>query len=473
MIEFYPANIPPNFSLRQGFLMLLRAIVLVLVGLTSSLFASTDSSIQQTKLDNGLEVLVVENHQSPVVYSSIWYRVGGSDEPNGLTGISHMLEHMMFKGTESYPDGIFKKSIAERGGKQNAMTSRDFTAYYQMIPSSALDYVMHLEADRMQQLAPTQSAFDKEHAVVMEERRMRIDDNPQGKTWLHFNATASINGPYHQPVIGWLPDIQQYQLNDVMRWYHQWYGPNNAVIIVIGDVTAAQVFKTVKHYFGDIPAIELPVRKNKMEVASFGPRQVNLKLPAQLPWLVLGYNVPSLSQLSQQDQWQAYALYLAAEILSQQKSGRIAEQLIRKQRLVSSGSVWYDLFSRFQSLWVIQVTPEQSKSIAAVKDGLIAQVHLLQTQPVSSKVLERVKKQIIAAHTFSKDSIENQAKELGSAKMSGVALNLIAEFDQHIAAVTPSQIQQVAQRYLTMQQLTIGELEPQSVPSKQTVKSSL
>ena len=431
---------------------------LLLTSVVSQALAAPE--VHELQLKNGFKVLVVENHQSPVVYTSIWYRVGSSDEPNGLTGISHMLEHMMFKGTKEFPDGVFKQRIAELGGQQNAMTSDDFTAYYQLLPADALSTAMRLEADRMQYLAPTESGFEKEHAVVMEERHMRVDDNPQGLTWLHFNAAAFLNSPYHQPTIGWLPDIKQYTLHDVMDWYHRWYAPNNAEMIVIGDVKPSEVFKQAQQYFASISQKTLPVAKHKTEVSSYGLRQVSVKRPAQLPWIVMGYNVPTLAQLSKNDQWQAYALYLAAALLSEDNSGRLSQHLVRKRSLVTDASAWYSLTNRHHSLWVVEATPAKGKTMTAVQKGLLDEIHLLQSELVSSSELARIKQQVIAANTFSKNSLDDEAMMLGEAEMSGVSWQEVEAFNQRIQSVTSAQIQQVAQRYFQTSQLTIATLQP-------------
>ena len=431
---------------------------LLLTGVVSQTLAAPE--VHELQLKNGFKVLVVENHQSPVVYTSIWYRVGSSDEPNGLTGISHMLEHMMFKGTKEFPDGVFKQRIAELGGQQNAMTSDDFTAYYQLLPADALSTAMRLEADRMQYLAPTESGFEKEHAVVMEERHMRVDDNPQGLTWLHFNAAAFLNSPYHQPTIGWLPDIKQYTLHDVMDWYHRWYAPNNAEMIVIGDVKPSEVFKQAQQYFASIPQKTLPTAKHKTEVPSYGLRQVSVKRPAQLPWIVLGYNVPTLAQLSKNDQWQAYALYLAAALLSEDNSGRLAQHLVRQRALAADASAWYSLTNRYHSLWVVEATPAKGQTINSLQKGLLDEVYLLQSKLVSASELARIKQQVIAANTFSKNSLEDEAMMLGEAQISGVSWQEAEAFNQRIQSVTSAQIQQVAQRYFQTSQLTIAKLQP-------------
>lgn len=436
-------------------------------------FAISDSAITHFKLDNGLKVVLIENHRAPTVFSSIWYRVGGSYEPDGLTGISHMLEHMMFKGTTEYPDGFFKTKVAEMGGTQNAITSNDFTMYYQQIPADKLSNVLALEADRMQHLSPTQSSFENEHRVVMEERRMRIEDNPQGLTWLRFMSAAFINSPYHQPVIGWLPDIKQYTLQDVMAWYHQWYAPNNAELIIMGDFNSKSVYQLIQRHFGPIPHKALPVMKARSEIPSLGPREIQVHAPAQLPWLVMGYSVPALSQLPANKQWQAYALYLAAAALSEGDSSRLTKQLVRDQQVAISASAHYAIYDLHRTAWVLYGTPSSTVSCEQLKDKLLQQVKQLQGTLLSTQELERIKTQVLASYVYRQDSYYEQVLALGQAEMAGLSWQDAVAFDEHIQAVTPQQIQFVAAHYLLPNDLTTAVLHPSKIAPPPSVKPTV
>ncbi|TXL13199.1 peptidase M16, partial [Methylococcaceae bacterium HT4] len=223
-------------------------------------------------------------HRSPVVVSQIWYKVGSSYEPSGITGISHMLEHMMFKGTDKHPAGEFSKIIAENGGRENAFTGRDYTAYFQTLEKSRLAISFELEADRMQNIHLLADELEKELQVVMEERRMRTEDNPRAKLQEYLMAMAYSNSPYRNPVIGWPADIENYQVNDLQQWYQQWYAPNNATLVVAGDVQAKEVFKLAEQYFAPIPIQKIPELKPQTEMAQVGTRRMTVKLPAKVPY---------------------------------------------------------------------------------------------------------------------------------------------------------------------------------------------
>jgi zinc protease len=278
------------------------------------------------KLDNGLQLIVRVDQRAPVVLSSVWYRVGGSYEHDGITGISHMLEHMMFKGTKKFGPGELIKIVSQNGGQQNAMTADDFTMYYQQFSADKLPISFKLEADRMRHLLLKAKSFAEEKKVVMEERRMRIDDNPQAVTWERFRAAAFINNPYHHPVAGWMTDIKHLTLNNLKNWYQKWYAPNNAVVIVVGKVDPQKVLALAKKYFGPLKPSQIIPPKPRTEVPTLGERVIHVSVPAKLPWLVMGYNVPTL--VTAKPKWEAYALLVAGAILDSGNSSRFPRVLI-------------------------------------------------------------------------------------------------------------------------------------------------
>ncbi|MBW6453543.1 MAG: insulinase family protein, partial [Methyloprofundus sp.] len=236
-------------------------------------FSVNATEVHERILANGLKVLVKEQHRSPVVVTQIWYKVGSSYEPSGMTGISHMLEHMMFKGTDKHPAGEFSKIIAENGGRENAFTGRDYTAYFQTLEKSRLAISFELEADRMQHLHLLADELKKEAQVVMEERRMRTEDQPRAKLQEYLLAMAYTNSPYKNPVIGWPSDIENYQVEDLQQWYQAWYAPNNATLVVAGDVQAEEVFKLAEQYFSAIPAQVIKPLKPQKEMPQVGVRR--------------------------------------------------------------------------------------------------------------------------------------------------------------------------------------------------------
>ncbi len=263
------------------------------------------NNVHQYQLPNGLTLIVKEDHRAPVVFSSVWYKVGGSYEQNGTTGISHVLEHMMFRGTKKYPAGMLERLVSEYGGQQNAMTTNDQTVYFQKFSADKLPLSFRLESDRMHNLTLSDQDFNKEIQVVMEERRMRFDDNPNALTYERFMATAFVNNPYHHQTIGWMTDLKHMTAQDVRDWYHTWYVPNNAIVIVVGDVNPEKVLALAKHYFGPLKSKPVPTLKPRTEIPASGTKHVDVYAPANLPLLMMGYQTPSL--VTAKDSWKPYA----------------------------------------------------------------------------------------------------------------------------------------------------------------------
>lgn len=427
---------------------------LIFCAISLTTFAATNT--YEYRLQNGLKLIVREDHRAPVVVSSVWYKVGGSYEHDGITGVSHMLEHMMFKGTKRFGPGVLIKKVSDNGGQQNAMTSADYTMYYQELSADKLNLSFELEADRMRNLLLQQAQFDKEHQVVMEERRMRVDDNPQALTWERFNAAAFLNNPYHQPVIGWMTDIRHLTLADLKSWYTTWYAPNNAVVVVVGDVKHAQVFNLAKKYFGPVASSHIPKLKPREEVPSVGPKNVVVTVPAKVPWLVMGYNVPSLK--TAKDQWKAYALYVLAAVLDAGNSGRLVSDLVRNKQIAVSVGSQYDLYSLHGNLLVLEGVPAAKHSNKELKNSLVKEIKHLQTTLVSKGELDRIKAQVIAHNVYRKDSMMRQAFEIGLPEVVGLSWRDSDAFVSRIKAVTPKQIQAVAKAYLQPQALTTAML---------------
>ncbi|RMG55212.1 MAG: insulinase family protein, partial [Gammaproteobacteria bacterium] len=267
--------------------------------------AADPGRIHQYRLRNGMQVIVREDHRAPVVQSMVWYRVGSSFEHSGITGISHVLEHMMFKGTKRYPGGSFSRIISENGGQENAFTSYDYTAYYQYLAADRLEVALKLEADRMRNLTLAEKDFLKEVEVVKEERRLRTEDNPDALTLERFLATAWMNGPYHNPVIGWMTDLDSLTIEDLKDWYRRWYAPNNAILVVVGDVDPTRVLALARRYFGVLPAEPLSTPKPRTEVEQHGERRITVHAPAEVPYLIMGWKAPHLDP-KRIDDWEPY-----------------------------------------------------------------------------------------------------------------------------------------------------------------------
>jgi zinc protease len=435
--------------------------------------ATTDPMVHEYQLKNGLKLIVKEDHRAPVVITQVWYKVGSSYEHSGTTGISHALEHMMFRGTKNYSAENFLQTVAENGGQQNAFTSSDYTAYYEIISNDKLPLVFKLEADRMRNLSLRPENFTKEIQVVMEERRMRTEDDPQQLTYERFMAAAHVANPYHHPVIGWMDDLKHMTVNDLRQWYQTWYAPNNAILVVVGDVKPEDVYQLAQKYFGPISRSELPAIKPEKEVTSLGTRTITVAAPAQLPYLLMGYNTPAVT--TAKEQWQPYALLVLAGVLDSGNSSRLESRLVRGKQLASQIDVDYDLYSRLDNLLVISATPAPGFTIDQVENEILDQIKQLQDQLVTADELERVKAQVIAGKVYQKDSLSSEASEIGSLEAVGLSWREADQVIEKIQKITPEQVQSVAREYLITKNMTTAILQPLPIknPTKQMPPRSL
>ncbi len=428
------------------------------------------NKIHSYTLKNGLTILVKEDHHTPAVMSMIWYRVGSAYEYSGITGISHALEHMMFQGTQKYPKGKFSKIIAENGGEQNAFTSQDYTGYYQKLDHKLLPLAFELEADRMQNLLLKEEDFTNEIQVVREERRMRTDDNPQALTFERFMAGMYLSTPYHNPVVGWPDDLSHLTIDDLRQWYHTWYAPNNATIVVVGDVKFNDVFKLAKKHFENIASKKIPVFKQHKEPKDLGPRHIIVKAPAEQPLIIMGYVVPS--RVTDKNSWKPYALTLLAGILSEGNSARLTTHLVRDKQIASSAGADYDMYSLYESSFLLMGSPTKNQTLDALKLALLNEVKTLQTTLVSKAELDKIKNQWVASDLYAKDSITSQASDMGMLMSIGLEPEDSDRDIKKLQAITPEQIQEVAKEYLTQQRITIAILAPQSLKNGQKMPTN-
>ncbi|MDO9106117.1 MAG: pitrilysin family protein [Methylovulum sp.] len=430
------------------------------------LFVPVFSSLAETKvsehlLGNGLKVLVKEDHRSPVVVSQVWYKVGSSYEPGGITGISHMLEHMMFKGTDKHPAGEFSRIIAENGGDENAFTGQDYTAYFQTMAASKLAVSLELEADRMRHLHLLADELKKELEVVTEERRMRTDDNPQAKMSEHFMAMAYANSPYQHPIIGWPADIAAYTVDDLQAWYQRWYAPNNATLVVVGDVQTQAVFDLAEHYFAGLKPSEIKPLKPQTEIEQLGVRKMTVKVPAKLPSVALGYKVPSLKTAASETD--AYALEVLAGVLDGGNSARLSKELVRGQQIAVSAAAGYSLSSRLSGLFELEATPAEGKSVWELESALKNEISKLQKELIDGDELQRIKAQVLAGAVYERDSGFYQAMQLGMLETVGLGWQKADEYVNKINKVTAGQVRDVARKYLLEDHLSVAYLEPQAI----------
>lgn len=445
--------------MQKPYSLLLSAFFIGCLTLASELSCATErDDTHEYKLDNGLTLIVREDHRAPSVLTEIWYKVGGSFEPNGLTGISHLLEHLMFRGTAKYSQADLLRTMAINGGDQNAFTSFDHTAYHQEVDIHQLKLCFEIEADRMNNLLLKQEDFEKELKIVMEERRLRVDDNPESLVQERLFAAAHASNPYHQPVVGWMDDLQNMKLDDVKTWYKNWYGPNNAIVVVVGDVKPDEVYALAKLYFGALKPIEIPKLKPRKELTSLGTRRIQVKANASLPSLYMSYNVPSvITDLESND---PYALLVLLMALDGGESARFAKQLIRDQSLAASISSYYNPFHLYETLLTFFAIPSKDHTVSELEQAFIKQIEKIQKEPISEQELKRIKTNVIAEHIYKQDARDDQAYEIGMLESLGLSWHVGENFPDRIQAIRAEDVQRVALKYLTPERLTIAELIP-------------
>lgn len=420
-----------------------------------------DYNVSEKTLANGLKVIVKEDHRAPVVVSQVWYKVGSSYEYDGITGVSHVLEHMMFKGTKKYPPGKFSEIIAENGGRENAFTGRDYTAYFQQLEKRRLPISFELEADRMKNVILLEEEFKKEIQVVMEERRMRTDDKPQSYTYEQFVATAYVNSGYHWPVIGWMNDLENMKVDDLAKWYRGWYVPNNATLVVVGDVNADQVFAMAENYFGEIKPGKVLERKPRHEIEQKGVKRIVVKLPAQVPYMIMGYQTPTI--VDNEEEWEPYALDVLAAVLDGGSSARFEKTLVRETQIASSIGTGYDAFTPGREIFTFSGTPGQGKTVDDLEKAIKEQIKIISEELVSDEELARVKAQVVAGKVYEKDSIFYQAMAIGTLETTGLSWQLAEQYLSRINQVSKEQIRAVAKKYLVEDRLTVAVLDPQPI----------
>lgn len=467
----------------------MRTLTTFLFLLAIPITGFAEISVQEFKLNNGLKLVVQEDHRSPVVVSQVWYRAGSLDEVNGKTGVAHVLEHMMFKGTKRVPAGQFSRLVAAAGGKENAFTSADYTCYFQQLEKSHLPLSFKLEADRMANLIITDAEFAKEIKVVMEERRWRTEDKPQSKVNEQFQSTAFKAHPYARPVVGYMNDLENMTAADAREWYNTWYAPNNATIVVVGDVKAQDVLKLAEQHFGKLKTKKLPARKPQTEPAQIGERRIVVKAPGKLPYLTMGYHVPTLigaesssalrksstlgkpstsSTLGKpntpEQGWEPYALDVLAGVLSGNDSARLNQKLVRETALAVDVGAGYDSTSRGrEALFELVGTPSEGKTVLELEAALIAEIERVKTGGVTQQELDRVKAAVIASDVYQRDSMFYQAMQIGQLETMNYSWRLLKEYPDKLKAVTSEQVQAVAKKYLIKDNMTVATLDPQPI----------
>jgi len=409
--------------------------------------------INEYLLDNGLKVLILEDHKAPTATFQIWYRVGSRDEKSGKTGLSHLLEHMMFKGTKQHGPKTFSQTIQRAGGTDNAFTSRDYTGYFELLASDRISLPIDLEADRMRNLILTKETVLSERDVVTEERRLRTEDDPQSFVFEEVIAASFKNHPYRWPVIGWMSDLRTLNPDDLIEHYRMYYAPNNAVIIVVGDVDQKQIMEKISASFGSIPAgPPVPVTASG-EDEQKGERRVYVKKEAELPYIMTAYKVPNISHED------GFALDVLGSILSDGKSSRLYHALVYEQQIALSAWASYEGLYKYPFVFLTGATAAQGKKIEDVERALLEEIGKVKTIPPSSQEMQRAKNQVEASFVMQQDSIYMQARTIGTFEMT-VGWKFIDIYLDGIRRVTAEDVQRVAQKYLVDEQKTTGILIP-------------
>ncbi|MFZ6016768.1 MAG: M16 family metallopeptidase [Nitrospirota bacterium] len=432
----------------------MKYIVIVLVFIFLSMPRTIYAAdVKEYRLDNGLKVLIIEEHKAPIATFQIWYRVGSRNEQIGKTGLSHLLEHMMFKGTYRYGSKAFSKIIQKNGGVDNAFTTKDYTMYYQTLSSDRIGLSIELESDRMTNLVMDSKETLSERSVVMEERMMRYEDDPYNSLFEEVMAAAFKSHPYQWPVIGWMSDISSIERDDLYNYYRAHYAPDNAVIVVSGDVKPDEVIDGIKLSFGKIPPG--PSRKPVIskEVEQKGERRVYLKRQAELPYILIGYHTPSFPEED------SYALEVLGTVLSGGKSARLYKSLVYEKKLAIWAFADYSGLHKDPYLFFFAATASPQRSIDDVEKALYAEIEKIKKETPSEREVQKAKNQIEASFIFSQDSIYSQAELTGLFEMLG-DYRLKDKYLEGIRKVTPEDVVRVAKKYLKEENRTVGILIP-------------
>lgn len=437
----------------------LTLIALVTVIATPSLAVAQQRGpeVADFTLANGLELVVIPDHRAPVVTHMIWYKVGAADETPGKSGLAHFLEHLMFKGTAKNPTGKFSQVVARIGGQENAFTSQDYTGYYQRVPSDQLKTVMEFEADRMTGLQLTDDVVLPERNVILEEQNQRIGNNPRARLGEQIDAALYLNNPYGKPVIGWRHEMEELSRDDAIGFYRRFYAPNNAVVVIAGDVDPAKVRALVEETYGKVPRHNnLPPRIRAQEPPPVAARSLTLAdARAEIPTLQREYLVPSFATSKRGE---SMALEVLAHILGSGSNSRLYRGLVVDKQVAVAANAWYDASTLDLSKFAIGGSPRPGVTLTQLEaetDAIVAEVI---AKGVTAEELERAKTRLIADAVYALDNQASMARWYGTALTTGASVNDVKNWPDRIRAVTAEQVQDAARQWLDKRRSVTGYL---------------
>lgn len=423
--------------------------------------AATPPATQDFVLDNGLKVVVREDHRSPIVTAQLWIKVGSSYEPPGQSGLSHALEHMVYKGSSKACAGEFAAILKKLGASQNAFTGTDFTVFYQTLSSGHTGVAFEILADLMSTAELNEQDFTPELKVIQEERRMRVDDEITVSAHERLNSIAHPASGYRTPTIGWMHDLQRMNAAQLRQWYQAWYSPDNATLVVVGDVAPERIKALAQEHFGHLERRTTPVAPAPVELASAGERSLTLHAPVASPRLIMSFNAPSLATAP--DRRTAHALRLLDMLLAGSRSARIKQQLQLSEAIFTEAHSEYDAFNRGDSLLTIstQLNPDKLNDADEALARLWKAIESLKSKAPEPTELERAKNLLIANTVYALDDLEGQANTLGLLETIGLDWRLADQDTDELNKVTPLDIQLAAKTYLTRERLSTAKILPE------------
>lgn len=425
--------------------------------LAAPIASASNDLVTDFELDNGMQVVVIEDHRAPVVVHMVWYRAGAADETPGVSGVAHFLEHLLFKATDTLASGELSKTVAENGGTDNAFTGQDYTAYFQRVAADRLGLMMSMESDRMRNLRLTEEDILTERQVIIEERNQRTENSPQALFNEQANAAQYLNHRYGVPIIGWRHEMEGLDLEDALAYYEQFYAPNNAILVVAGDVTPEEVRTLAEEYYGPIPPNpELEPRDRPSEPRQTAERRLKYEDPrVAQPYVSRSYLAPERDPGAQET---AAALVMLADVLGGGQTSYLNEKLVFEQKKAIYASAYYRGQSLDDTIFGLYIAPVEGVSLEEAEAALDATLEQFLEDGVDADKLERIKMQIRASQIYERDNVERLARRYGSALTQGLTIQDVQDWPDILQAVTEDDILAAARNVLDRNKAVTGYL---------------